>query len=1115
MPLSTRQTRISARLDRLVGPGPAAFYRDACRLLGMTSPVESVTHIAGHCIREIESAVRAVALRFASTPVPPCTPRRHLVEVESILNVLGIPGTGDSGRFWRAHAERGNEFGFHARAHRDSLRRPRARGTEYDAFIEGFTRFLEDVLDGMEARYATVFERLDTLLARPPGRNAVSDLLNVTPDTPVARTYFFDRLTEADWLRPLDKRGLFRDPPGPEYNEETQAVGYPSWPQSGYLARVAGRSQAAAEAVADIVLCQVGNTENTRIQEDLVAAAIAMPASVSVRLVELVGLWVQRPYHVRLPREVCKLVARLADGGQGQAALELCRSLLAVRRDPRSGEEPEEHAWPLPPEAHAWFDPVWYRDAIGILNSARPPLLGVKFLRVLCDLLDQALQLSARHEHPDAADTYSPIWRRAIEDHREYDPHDIKDILVSAVRDSATALIETGTDVAEVQGCLEEHGSWTHVRIALHLMRKFPGRFSDVIPETLATAELMHNSTVEREYLGLLRDQYSGLAGETQSEILGLIDAGLRASGSPAASADLERLNRYWQRDRLHLIQAHLPPDWQVRHQALVSDLGDPGDPGDAGEGVWVGPTSPLSATELSPMPVENIIARLGEWQPDGGIISPSREGLAREVERVAAERSVEFSSEASAFIGSDATYVRAVISGLKTATANGQVVDWSETLVLCAWVVARDRDIPGRDEGQRGEDPHWGWTRKAIASLLAAGFRNNALPFDLRATAWHVLEPITDDPDPHDDADMGDRYTAAINSVRGTALETVLEYAAWCRRNLDRADTGQEFTLDRVSEARDVLSRHLNESEDTSLAVRAVYGIWFPRLYVLDRDWATGNQRRIFPLEPEAEDLFRAAWSAYINYSAAYDDLFRTLSQEYGRAVETVGTWPENRPPRPDEGLAKHLVVLHARGQTVAADSRRLHEGFWANAPDPLRARAVFCAGRMLGAGPVSQDALERLLALWEGRAAEIQAGDPGEHSHELAAFGSWFSSGRFDAAWSLEQLAAVMKLLARVPGENGAPLWPLYNATEHLERYVADHPAATLECVAALLELSGAALGLGLWMSHVRAVLDAARGHADGSIRQRATELANRCVAYGDESFRDLSEPPDPEAE
>jgi hypothetical protein len=60
-PSDPHQERVSERLDRLVGPGPAAFWCDACRLLNgdkLSLELDSATHLVAHLLREIERSLR-------------------------------------------------------------------------------------------------------------------------------------------------------------------------------------------------------------------------------------------------------------------------------------------------------------------------------------------------------------------------------------------------------------------------------------------------------------------------------------------------------------------------------------------------------------------------------------------------------------------------------------------------------------------------------------------------------------------------------------------------------------------------------------------------------------------------------------------------------------------------------------------------------------------------------------------------------------------------------------------------------------------------------------------------------------------------------------------------
>jgi hypothetical protein len=77
--------------------------------------------------------------------------------------------------------------------------------------------------------------------------------------------YFFDRLENPLWIEPLKIKGFFSSPPQAIRDEARGTIGFPPWPASRYLARMAVR---APEIVLEVAL-QIPSTENVRVHEDL------------------------------------------------------------------------------------------------------------------------------------------------------------------------------------------------------------------------------------------------------------------------------------------------------------------------------------------------------------------------------------------------------------------------------------------------------------------------------------------------------------------------------------------------------------------------------------------------------------------------------------------------------------------------------------------------------------------------------------------------------------------------------------------------------------------------------------------------------------------------------
>src|SRR5665213_1510362 len=99
----------------------------------------------------------------------------------------------------------------------------------------------------------------------------VARALDAAAQRPETLDYFFDGLNSSEWIPAIRDRGLFSDPPK-QFVDVENLVRAPTWAPSRYLARVAAADpQAALEIIVSI------ETNNERVVEDFVDAALAMP----------------------------------------------------------------------------------------------------------------------------------------------------------------------------------------------------------------------------------------------------------------------------------------------------------------------------------------------------------------------------------------------------------------------------------------------------------------------------------------------------------------------------------------------------------------------------------------------------------------------------------------------------------------------------------------------------------------------------------------------------------------------------------------------------------------------------------------------------------------------
>lgn len=874
--------------------------------------------------------------------------------------------------------------------------------------------------------------------------------------------YFFDRLENPEWLEPLWERGFFKRPPEP-IQEEGGRVFYPLWHEAKYLARMAKHKP---DLVAEIIQ-QMGATDNSFVIHDLLDALLAVPSDVSVRLVEKVELWARFP-EGWLADKVGQLINRWAKEGQVKEALRVVRTLLEVLPRERNGEVVLSAGFRRRPEVVARFDEWQYEK---ILKEYYPQLVeagGMDALQVLCELLEKAIDVKQGRE--SAPDDNSYIWRPAIEDHEQNWNSRLWDVLVVAIRDSAERIIQSGqATIEEAVNFLEQRRWKVFQRIALHLLRVFCEQAETLAMERLMNRALLEDFQVHHEYALLLREYFPSLSQEAQATILGWIEAapdeeGYRrqaeATGAVPSDEEIISYREIWQLQLLAWIgRENLPPEWQARYQTLVERHGEIPHPEFLvyNTGIIVGPISPKSVDELKAMSVAEIVEFLRGWVPPEGIFgTPTPEGLGRVLADAVVDAPERFALEARRFQGLGPTYVRHLLFGLWESLRQNKSFDWAPVLDLCQWVVEQPREIEGRRVKPTEADPDWGPTRGVIADLLADG--SVSLPIQFRDQVWRILKPLTQDPDPTPEDESRylssnwDTATRSINTVRGKAMHAVVRYALWVRRYIESqpdAESRLSRGFDEMPEVREVLEAHLDVVQEPSLSVRAVYGWWFPWLALLDLEWAWAHTVRIFPTNPGEEAFFDSAWITYLAFCEPYNQMLEVLREQYRYAIDRIGSHHDDTrlPANPDHRLAEHLMVFYWRGLLSPDDL--LFTTFWEKAPVSLRGHALRFIGQALRRTEeaIPPEILERLKNLWEMRLENAKSAQQSlDHMHEMAAFGWWFVSDKFDRDWAMAQLLESLRLAKRTDPDH----WVL----EHLIRTVKTHPVQSVQCLKIIVE-------------------------------------------------------------
>ncbi|MEQ8832829.1 MAG: hypothetical protein RIB67_00130 [Miltoncostaeaceae bacterium] len=920
--------------------------------------------------------------------------------------------------------------------------------------------------------------------------------------------YFFSQLDSPDWIAPLGQKGVFSDPPPPVDDQEGYAVA-PLWPASEYLARMAPR------APEDVLraLENVPVVRNPHVLRDILTAGLKMPPEVGASLADTIVSWTSVVGLSANADDLAEFVCRLFQGGQARTGLRLMRVIVAVSQAEYGDDEP---LFAVPRVESAAGLGRWdYQDALEkLLAGAHGDTLD-QALGVVIETLDIALRAEVSGGVDAPGRDYSEYWRPTLRASRAEEYTDIKKALVGALlRHGERLTQEDPQRLHEFVACLERPGWDILQRLALRLIAQCDHRAVDLARPRLTNPSLFGNPRIEAEYAELAERFGSDLETGELAAVLDWVKNGPpnlsqwaeREKGETGEDPATESVDAHawaWRLRRLLPFREVLPAEWSEQFDEWERRLGSPVDPRDPSPVVtsWVGPTSPFSADDLSALSADEALKSAISWKPSADRWAPSQEGLGRALREDVARRPAQYSRHAELLCGAEPTLVDHVLSGLAEGAKAGVSLDWPAVLGLCNWLFVSPRSDDEEGCWRRAHEAAGHFVR----TVLSRG--PGLVPLTLRGEVWSLIEGLCESPDPDDARDRSDAESGwdpphtALNSVRGVGLQAAIQYGLWLMNSLRPGENKNPDGFGIAPELRDLLERHLDLAVEASIAVRSVYGQYFPWLVLLDGKWASEARGAIFSRSDDRPEYRRAAWGAFLDFNEAYRDVFAMLKDEYQQAISDLPLKARDQPfgrPPTDEQLLRHLMVMHYRGWLAGEPYDYITQAF-ARASEETRTAAIGFVGRQLaaeGANP-TEEILERLKGFWEWRLEQAEA-SPADHRREMSEFGWWYGSGHFDPESALPLLAraiACARACEDLPG-----------VVERLEADAQERLGLAVDVIRALAHTDERWLGFGAVAEGMRRVLSRALSDGDSHARAKAEEAVHRLGAAGLASFGDL---------
>lgn len=865
--------------------------------------------------------------------------------------------------------------------------------TEYRNLIKNLEQFL---LRYVFPSQIEIYKLLENKLNEDPKDVNATDLLLLVKKNVESNRFFFKH-ADAQWLEYLRIN---------HFLDATIETGT-------YLSRVA---QNKPQATLEFFLETTIPAADWQTRDAFATAASKLPPSYAAKTVNKIisEEWLKSANSILISYKLRDLLVNLLQGKEYEQALALVDYLLDVF--------PGEYGSYSFARTSAYISEYEYAQIVNSLTEI--PLEEIfPFLQMLVSKLIKMIStVHAKYENKN--EDYSHTWRPAIEDNSRNHLHDdFENAIITGIRDLLEKHIgnlnESGDHkVAKMTlgQLLTNTPQYTILtRIKIHIYRQFPEVFKEEIEAIIANPFSEHS--VWHEYLLLTNSVFPKLSQKVKNGYLGFIDKQDKKDDKFIDSCRVRFLA---------VIKEYLTPAQKKKYASLLKNaqkLEELYFEDYIHEG-YISHVSPKSESEMEGKDIKEVIDMLKTWTPGDEFYGPSRYDLGLSFRNVVIREAAKYSTSATLFSDQELrpVYIYNLLSGMVEALKNNSTLDWDAILSLISIIIERAKNktlLSIADEKKDVIEADWENVMQEIARLLIRGLDRDYIPFNQRDIVWGIIKYLAEHTDPTPEyeqkygGDNCDPYTTSINTVRGETFHAVHAYIFWYNRT--EKNTEKTWKAHIPEEVKAVIESHLDPTHDPSLAIRSVYGRFFPWLLSYGDEWAQDLIPKIFPLDNT--DLRYAAWETYLS-NMVFEDAYKRLRPLYELAIKDIrdGKVPKRKYwVDTTERLSEHAMIAYSF--EIEEKDNSFYEHFFKNASGKCRGKAVSMGGRSY----VSRDnvpqgektpRVEVLQRFWEWRLEDSTA------PSELREFGWWAKAGKFNNAWMLEHL---LETIEKTKGDLG----------------------------------------------------------------------------------------------
>lgn len=889
------------------------------------------------------------------------------------------------------------------------------------------------------------------------------------------RKYFFSRLENPLWLKPLAERNCFVSPPKTQRYDDGSII-YPYWHELKYLRNV---STLMPDEVINIVLV-LPDTDNPVIYDGILEIALELPGEYSVKLKDKIIHYAEMEKQF-LTHRFADLLEHWIKEDQTSAAYELAKILIAFEPDPKSEEKRKQRAiandwrglggtW-LHPEPK--FEHWEYRDIMskGVLLLAEKEPYNVACL--LIQTTSDMIYLKTHRDSYDSGADQSDAWCPRLIG-QDGESEDREKTLVHTLISACEKVYENSPDaVAKLDDTLR-HQRWNLFnRIRHHLYAKYPNdQTKPWIRDEILTHDGYGLYEHRYEFQQMIRcacEHYKDsllteverthifdmiLDGPSKENYRHWIEKWLGQEFTEEMFQDRQQRFHWMQ---LSPFESVLFEKYATHFKELKGKFNEPISDDDypiyrnkdrTGKVSEQSIHKPENITNLTD---EELLTFINEWEKseeysDQNCLEEiTIEKLADAFQTLFRETIIPDANRLKFWMTNRKRierpiYVRMMIYAMEVQVKEGNFNQLKEWFTFCEWVLSHpdrehDRDYTQGDESKKVKN--WTNARRAVGDFVGVCLEKDVTaPISARKHIEKLLDMLCTQYDWNLDnnlssVDRNNPLLEGVNNTRSRALESLFRFGIWLRRHEPECDIPEITTL---------LERRFSTESDYPLTLPeyAILGKYYPSIYNFNEKWAKKHKLVIFPKDKHSEWI--TSFSSFILCNGAYKSIFKIVKDDFNFALQHLSDFKkyDMTTRHPVDVFGERLFHYYLMGMFPLEGQESLLKQFYQQTENEREHWAnVFkiIGDRLRSTGKdIDADLKDRVKTFFKWRLKK-------EEPSELRHFITWFQAECLEVEWRLKAYSKVIDIC-----DGDVDNWEIY--LRELCEMLPNHTTKVVEC-------------------------------------------------------------------